>query len=202
MISTFRAVTLVTASLLSLGFAGCGSTKPARYYMLHAAAEARAEDPTDGDQRLVGLGPVRVASYLDRQQIVTRRSDNALDINDFHRWAEPLEDAVSRMIRANLTGLEPQWRVLLFPWRSVDQVDIAVRLDIRRLDGVLGGDARLEADWLIDCGRDHRIFSGTGDALVQPVDGMGYEALARAESLLLRALSERLAGDLRSCPAR
>lgn len=196
---TSRQTTVCTAGCLLAVLAGCRATKPSHYYVLDATAAGQASDATP---RAVGLGPVRVAPYLDRPQIVTRPSANALSINEFHRWAEPVKDGVPRTIAANLVALSPGTRVVLYPWRSGDDVPIKVRVDVNRLDGVLDGDARLEADWTVDCGKDQHVFGHTDGALVQRVDGPDYEALARAESALLGALSALIDKDIRACAAR
>jgi len=198
MITSTRTALCAAACVLAV-LAGCRATKPSHYYVLDATA---ARQTTEATPRGVGLGPVRVAPYLDRPQIVTRPSANALAINEFHRWAEPVKDGVPRAIAANLVALSPGTRVVLYPWRTGDDVPIKVRVDVSRLDGVLDGEARLEADWAVDCGKDRHVFGHTNGPLVQSVDGPDYEALARAESRLLGALSERIDKDIHACAAR
>jgi len=186
---------LVVACGVSLFVAsGCGSSKPARYYVLSSMDRPVAKAAGDGAGRTIGVGPVRLPSYLDRQQIVSRTSDNSVKLAQFDRWAEPLKDSVPRIITANLAALLPNDRVVLYPWHDVPECKVSI--DLQRFDGIVGGDAELDAEWSLSCGAKARTELRTPTRIVLPVDGANYDALARTQSLLLRALSEAIAKDI------
>lgn len=176
---------------------GCGSSKPVRYYVLSSIDRPMAKAPGGGVGGIIGVGPVRLPSYLDRQQIVSRTSDNSVKLAQFDRWAELLKDSVPRIVTANLAALLPDDRVVLYPRRTSTVVDCKVAIDIQRFDGVVSGEATLDAEWSLSCGA-HR----TATRFVLPVDGATYDALARTQSQLLQALSEAIAKDIEASAAQ
>ena len=189
-------MTVVACGVSLCVASGCGSSKPARYYVLSSMDRPLAKAAGGGVGRTIGLGPVRLPSYLDRKQIVSRTSGNSVKLAQFDRWAEPLKDSVPRIITANLAALLPNDRVVLYPWRASEAVDCKVSIDVQRFDGVVGGEAVLEAEWSLSCGPKGAVEHRTPRRFVLSVDGESYDALARTQSQLLRALSEAIAKDL------
>ncbi len=190
-------ITVVACGVSLCVASGCGSSKPARYYVLSSIDRPAAKAVGSGVGRTIGVGPVRLPSYLDRQQIVSRTSDNSVKLAQLDRWAEPLKDSVPRIITANLAALLPNDRVVLYPWRGVEVPDCKVSIDILRFDGVVSGEATLDAEWSLSCGAKNRTGRRTPTRIVLPVDGASYDALARTQSRLLRALSEAIAKDIK-----
>ena len=64
--------------MLSLTLAGCSTSPPSRFYLL-TPGEAALEGPALKDL-VLGVGPVRLAAYLERPQIVARKSVNRLKV--------------------------------------------------------------------------------------------------------------------------
>ena len=195
-------MTVVACGVSLCGASGCGSSRPARYYVLSSIDRPVAKAAGSSVGRTIGVGPVRVPSYLDRQQMVSRTSGNSVKLAQLDRWAEPLKDSVPRIIAANLSALLPNDRVVLYPWRSSEAPDCKVSIDVQRFDGVVSGEATLDAEWSLSCGakahREHRPPT----RIVLPVDGADYDALARTQSRLLRALSEAIAKDIEASASR
>jgi uncharacterized lipoprotein YmbA len=94
---------IVFALASALGLAGCvGSTAPARFYSLQALAAADA--PVGSVPRLA-IGPITVPDSLDRSQMITRLSTYEVRVDEFARWAEPLDKAIARVLGENLGAL-------------------------------------------------------------------------------------------------
>ena len=87
--------------------AGCaGTSRPSSFYLLEAVPEAAAPlGAGSGGARAVVLGPIRLAAYLDRAQMVTRTGGSELSVEEFHRWGEPLKEAVYRVVQENLSAM-------------------------------------------------------------------------------------------------
>ena len=196
---SIRAV--LASSLALLSVVGCSfksETAPSRFYLLRPLpADAAAEARGGSAGPVIALGPVNVAAYLDRPQIVTRAPGAEVKISEFERWAEPLEDNVAAVLADNLARLVPTERVSAYPARLLLDFDIRVTVDVIRFDGVLGGDVVLDARWI--------LLSGAGEAeahmqrsqFVQPTGGPGYADLVEAMSRTLDALSRELALEVR-----
>jgi hypothetical protein len=177
-----------------LAIAGCtnigGPTPPSRFYLLDPLAPVSGA--TGGPA--IGVGPIKVAEYLDRPQIVTRKGDHAIDLAEFDRWGEPLSESISRVVAMNLGRLLGSERVMRHLWREAD-LDARVAIDVRRLDGPPAGPLVLEAHWRV------RQASGVVERvthLEEPVEATGFDALAAAASRALFALSKEIAGAIGS----
>ncbi len=171
---------------------GCaigGVTPPSRFY-LSAPLEAVA-DAAGGPS--LGLGPIRLAEYLDRPQIVTRRGAHRLALAEFDRWGEPLDESISRVLAANLGALLRTSRVQRHPWRDGRSIELKVELDVRRFDGPLRGPVELVVHWRASR-REERVVRISRYSA--PLEAEGYEALAAAMSRALQALSRDIASGI------
>ena len=105
---------IIAAALLAV--AGCGTTQPSTYYQLSETANTELSGLDRG--LAVGVGPVNVAPYLDRPQIVVRGQGHTLRLSEFNRWVEPLTDSISRVIIINLSNRLESTRVYKIPRRN------------------------------------------------------------------------------------
>ncbi|MHC4591521.1 MAG: PqiC family protein [Planctomycetota bacterium] len=187
----------LTLSVLAVA-AGCARTQPSRFFVLSplAASTTDAEGPSEGGLA-IGVGPIELPGHLDRPQIVTRTSDNELQLAEFHRWAEPLGDGITRVLADDLSVLLPSEHVAVFPWSVAARADYRVVVDIVRFDGQLGERAFLEARWTILREEGEGALLRRKSSFEAPTDGEGYEALVAAHSRTLGDLAREMAAALR-----
>lgn len=124
-----------------------GRSEPASYQLLTARAEHNSQAPLAG--KSIGVGPVHVAQFLQRPQIVVHNGGPQLQADDKVRWGEPLEQGVQRVLLQNiatLTGAETR----NFPWRQNTTPDYALRIDIVDLDQLGNGEFILEVNWVFE----------------------------------------------------
>jgi len=132
-------------ALAALSMTGCGTSPPSAYYTLDAA---NIEYATDADGAVVvGIGPIRVPEYLERSQIVTRRDDAELKVDDFNRWAEPVADSLHRILAQNVDALLEDVVVVSFPYGMFTDYDYRVVGRIDRFDMDASGTTRLSLIW-------------------------------------------------------
>lgn len=129
-------------SLLLLS--GCGTTPASSHYRLSALAPL----PSAADGPSLGVGPVNIAEYLNRDGLVRSDGANALSIAGNERWAEPLEDGVTRVTILNLAGLLETQDIRRFPWHPERAPQIGIKLNILTLDTEQTR-AALVAEWLV-----------------------------------------------------
>src|SRR6187455_1372160 len=82
---------------LALLLAACGSTPKESFYTLSAPPPV---EPAGQPTLAVVVGPVTVPEAVDRTPMVVRTGPNQVDIEDLHRWAEPLKAAIPRVLAA------------------------------------------------------------------------------------------------------
>ncbi len=122
----------------------------------------------------LGIGPVSLAGYLDRPQIVTRPATDKIDLGEFDQWGEPLRDGISRVLAEDLSRQLPSARIAVFPWRGLDAVRYQVLVDVTRFDGPAGGDTALEARWRILDGVTGKEAAAKITRLTESPGGSGY----------------------------
>ena len=101
-------ITALVVAGIAMGLGGCaGMSPPSNFYVLSTLPESAAGTQSDGDESKIeiGVGPVKLPEYLDRSQIITRISPNALKVAAFDRWAEPLKSSFPRILMENLATL-------------------------------------------------------------------------------------------------
>ncbi len=182
--------------LLPLLLTACLTTSPpARFYVLAPLAQPRSVQLPD---MLVGVGPVNLADYLDRSQLVSRSSNVSLRLDEFNRWAGGLDRNVTQVLADNLSRLMGIDGVLAYPWSSAIDLDYQVVLDISRFD--FGPDHKvvLDVQWqLFDQRRRKLVQVRRGHFEVPSRDG-SQAAMVQAQSEALARLSESLAQAIES----
>ncbi|MBW2209271.1 MAG: membrane integrity-associated transporter subunit PqiC [Deltaproteobacteria bacterium] len=88
-----RFIIWIIAAVLLVGV-GCTTTPPPTFYQLDEPANTMLSGLMRGVA--IGVGPINMAAYLDRPQIVTRATDHKLNLSEFNRWAEPLKESVTQ----------------------------------------------------------------------------------------------------------
>jgi uncharacterized lipoprotein YmbA len=182
---------LVFLSVLVL--AACARSAPTNYYLLESSAEPVQADSLPA--KTLRIARVAVPEYLNRGGIVSRvDGQTRLVIAQFNVWAEPLDQGVRRIVREELA------RRLFDSGVNVqaggdDGGDAVLFLDVRRLDGTLGGKAYAEVHWMLKNRRDAVLGQGSR-AEEEPVRGLEYTDLVHAQSLLVSRFAARLAGLL------
>jgi len=178
---------LLAAALL----AGCGSTTPAFYTL-----SAEGKLPSGGGTS-IGVGPVTLAEYVNRRNLVIQTGPNLIEVAQSHRWAGDLDNSVARVLATNLGRRLGTGNVRTYPWQRDSEIDYQVAVDIREFIAGDDGHARIEATW--------RVYSLPGSRLVrtrtfvgkEPVAAEDYESVVAAQSRLLGKLSADIAAGIR-----
>jgi len=180
-------VLLMVCAAAMLG-AGCGTSPPSRFYTLSATAAPAASPST----LFVAVGPVTVPAVVDRPEFVVNAGPNELRIDDFNRWASPLQDNLSRAVAENLVAILGTPRVILFPQPLATDPEYRVAIEIRTFESVPGRWAVIDAVWTIRRAKDGKTQTGRTSARETVTDG-SYEALAAAHSRAVARMSQDIA---------
>ena len=153
-----------------------------------ACRHSKSNYSRDAEESLaIGIGPLRLPDYLSRARIVTRRGDSEVIVDDFNRWAEPVEDAMHRIIATNVDSLLENVVVVGFPYNHYADMDGQVIGRIDRFDTDENGRVVLLAQW--------GILTPDSDVIVAPRRSR-YEAQAAIVgdySAIAAAMSEVIA---------
>lgn len=173
--------------------AACQHSPKKNYYYLTPQAVAEKSESQNNNGavlQLIGIGPVEVADYLNRLQIIDNQTDNTLSMSENAYWAEPLDKSIARVISLNLTQLNNSRSFVNFPWRNDSKPHYSLRL---RVDNLArnGNNATINATWEL-------VNTETKTSVVRrifvrsiPV-AAGTKALAQSYSQLLGDLSKEM----------
>ncbi|HAR95695.1 MAG TPA: hypothetical protein DCR97_07005 [Deltaproteobacteria bacterium] len=184
---------LATLALVTVALSGCATTEPTRFYLLSAGANPalEANSPKKSDLTVV-IDPIRLPEYLNRSQIVTRVSDNELQLGQQDRWAESLERTFTRILAQNLEGLLFCRCVSALAPRLPPGITHRVEVDVIRMDGILGQKVFLDIRWSVST-PEKKLLLSRKSSFVELVKGSGYEAFVRAQSAALFDFSREVA---------
>jgi len=183
---------IATLALLS----GCASTPPSRFYVLTPRVEAKAKVEAEEPGVFLLVGPVEVAAYLDRPQIVTRSGENEVELAEFDRWAQSLKESLPKLLGSSLSALLGRERVFGANEPALGEPRFRVGLSVSRFDGAIGGDVVLEARWLLLGGpdaRDPQLLSIRTSRIVKPAGSDGYRSLVAGMSEAVADLCREIA---------
>ena len=135
--------------------AGCSfldsKPDPSRFFSLASLPRTgqRAQDAAGTNALALGIGPIKFPGYLDRQQFVTRISQNRFAVAENDRWAEPLEENFSRVLSQNLSILLQTDRMVAYPWERSQQPTYQVQVEVLRFEPNVEQLVELWARWII-----------------------------------------------------
>lgn len=191
---TALGILLLTAVILTTG---CGRTPSINYYQLSAMVSDHITANTNEiGEAVIGIGPLRLPERLDRPQIITLLDANRLQVSDAHRWIEPLDENISRVLRENLSVLLDTEHFLLYPWSRTEKVDYQVFIDLLRFEGEGYQIAQLEAVWSIRDIEGKILLSRQRSNYQVKTSVADHEGLVSAQSQTLASFSSEIAQQL------
>jgi hypothetical protein len=209
MVIRTRPVVIAATAAMALGPAGCVSLKrtpEARFFVLRALVEP-PEAPVAAARpgSFVGLLPVRVPGHLERPQLVTWAGPGELRIDEYLRWAEPIDAGVARTLAENLDALLPAHPVIRSPWPAAVTPFCRVRVDLRVFGLQENGEVRLEGRWVLLPGKGERPLAHRSTSLRRgplPAGPGGVDASVGVEAMsaLLADLAKEIAAAVETLP--
>jgi uncharacterized protein len=188
-----RIARLISIALVLVAAAGCGASAPTRFYTLDSTA---VPDGPPLARATVMVGPVTVPASVDQPQFVVQVAPNRVEIDEFDRWASPLNDSIARAVAGDLAVMlgTPDVATTQLPnftpayW---------VTIEVQRFESVPGQSALIEAVWAVRRTAGGQIRSGRTVAH-ESVQGKGFDALAAAHSRAVATLSGDIAVAIRA----
>jgi uncharacterized lipoprotein YmbA len=186
---------LAAVILWALGMliAGCVSSPESRFFTLNATMNHAVESSSLS----VVVGPVSVPAAVDRPQIVVSTGPNQVRVDDYNRWASPLQSNISRVVADNLGSILGTPRVTVFPQALSATADYQAAVEVQSFGSALGEAATLDAVWTVRRIKDGKLRVGR-TTVREPASERGYDALAAAHSRAAARLSEDIAGAVRA----
>ena len=174
---------------------GSGTTQPTKNYVLNSlySEETRPQPLADLNDIGIEVGPVRMAMYLDRSDVVIRNSQNEIEVAEFAVWGGPLQENFSRVLAENLSLLLNTKKVGIFPGTKIKFFDYNVVVSVTRFDGRPGDRAHLRARWALLGKKRKNMLHQEHSVLSQPTKNDSIEAMVAAQSQTVVDFSHEIA---------
>jgi uncharacterized protein len=177
--------------------AGCSTTPASHFYTLSRSETPAAAPASNSANLLVVVGPVSIPAIVDMPQIVVSMGPNRVTIDEYNRWASPLQNNISRVVAENLVAMLGTPRVSLFQQSLNADADYRVAIEVQSFETAPGEAATLNAVWIVRRTKDGEAVTGR-TAVRVAVQDKGYDVLAAAHSRALARMSEDIAEVIRA----
>jgi uncharacterized lipoprotein YmbA len=195
-VGVLAAIATLFVALLLPGCAGAPS-EPTRFYRLDGQpqrAQTSSLIPQPGEG-LIGVGPVKLAAYLDRPQIVERQSPHRLGLHEFDHWAGSLQENIVQVVSDKMRQRLTHMQVISYPWHSAVKPDYEVALSINRFERS-GERIWLKLRWALIRSRDNKLLVMQRMVIEEPLEGSGIEAGVEAANRAVGQLAERIVASI------
>jgi uncharacterized protein len=185
------------AALVGAGCAAllvaCVAAPPDNFYTLSTLPDTSGAPATTLTRHVI-LN-VTVPSAVDRHEMVINISTDRVVILEHERWAGALNDLVSQTLARDI---EKRRNDVLVGDRGFDQAHttpIKIKVDVVQMSARRGGRAILEVHWrIVDAAAKTDEIGG--EVFSAPLEGDEYGSVARAFSVCLSSLADRLVEQL------
>jgi uncharacterized lipoprotein YmbA len=118
-------------------------------------------------------------------------------MDEYHRWAEPLEKNFTRVLAGNLSELLATNRIAIFPERTAAPMAYRVVVDVVRFEGGPDGTVVLDARWSLSKRSGDQAVHTRNSCIRKSFGGVDdYAALVSAKSEALGDLSREIADGI------
>ena len=182
----------------------CSTTPAVKYYTLTPLSEMKPDvsQGVSGTALAIGVGPVEFPRFLNRPQIVTRKSQHRIEVSEFHRWAGSFSEDFLRVLAKNISMLLPAYRVAAYPWTDRFSPSFRIPLTVEQFDGRFGGDVVLNVTWSVRHQKDTNEPVIKHTRIKEMVSDEDYEALVAAKSRAIETLSRAIVEEIKKVSNR
>jgi uncharacterized lipoprotein YmbA len=143
----------------------------------------------------VVVGPVTIPEAVDRPQLVVRHNTVRLVALEQERWAEPLREAIPRVLSEVIGSKLPTASVTRFAAApATTRWDVRVLVNVTRFEAIAGERVIIETHWWLQLTDDKTLTEGNSVARVTVQGGpQDYDAIVAAEAAGLADIGAELA---------
>ena len=177
-------------------FSGCISvpqSPSARFYEINPMADKEIKPIDLSLDLFVGVREMKVLSFLNRPQIVTQEKNHQLKFAQFDRWAEPLNEAMTRVIKENVAMMLPQARIISYPSDLPLSLAFRVEMEMTRFEIDLSSELLLIVQWSVLDVKFPRNSIIQRSELRVPLKSNDYAGAVDALSTACATLSQQIA---------
>jgi uncharacterized lipoprotein YmbA len=139
---------MILAGIFLAGCAWRPMSITTRHFIL-TPITANDSTPLATDRLSVGIGTVKMPTYLLRDSLAVRSGTNEIEYFESASWAERLDHCFQQTLAANLSKLLNSDRIYTTDWAH-DQVMVCLYVNVQQFDVDTSGCGTLVAQWRIN----------------------------------------------------
>ncbi|MBU0944144.1 MAG: PqiC family protein [Proteobacteria bacterium] len=167
---------------------GCVKQGAPLYYHTLSSPEQASVSSSGNSLPPILVGPVRIASFLDQEQLVRQRTSNSISLIEQHRWAGNLSEMLSNALITLLTQELSSEKIYSFP-NTHNEGGLRLELDFLHFEEDQNRMATLEARWRILSEDDQAILHAATSRYRIVPETKDYDGLVQGLSQGLTRLS-------------
>ncbi len=183
---------------LFIVLSACSQSRQMHFYQLNSVKNSAIQlQSRKTDDIKLSLAKIKFPDYLERPQVLLRKDDYTLQLNDQHRWISPLKQDFSRVLLINLnTHLSPASAVNASEPNS-NKAKIKLHIEVSKLDVNSQNQTLLDVKWNYSRQHDKEIsYHGQKKYQLQ-FSSHTYPARIEALSQTIALFSQELANSIR-----
>ena len=141
---------------------------------------------------------VELAPYLEGNGLVSRAESNKVEFSNLHRWGEPLDEGIARVVAKNLSIVLGTLNYSAYPHRKKPQGDLEIGLHIERFEKIPGSKVTLVGTWQLFRNNRQVYTEALAEKIKLPSSAADPDKTSQVAALsqTLRKVSERIAAGL------
>jgi uncharacterized lipoprotein YmbA len=185
----------ILAGLLFLsGCISVPSSREAHFYGIAALNDSEVTPLELSSNFAVAVRAIKIPAYLNRPHIVTQDEQHQLHFAQFDRWAEPLNEAMTRVIKENLARILPRAQIISYPVDFPTDTAFRVDMEITRFELDLASDLVVVVQWeVVDVGYPKYTTIKRSEFRI-PVENGDYAGAVKAVGGVCASLSQQVSG--------
>jgi uncharacterized lipoprotein YmbA len=174
----------------------CTSTQKTNFYLLKAIPDTDLKISSITGVTILVQQPT-LPEYLDQPQMVLRENDYKLQMNEDHRWAEPIKNNFTRVFVENLNTRVAPSNASVFSELGRLNPDYQLSIKVLQMDVNMDDKAVLKTEWALYNGKEEKLIKRQNSSYTLPVDTKSYESGVEAQSKAIALLAEEIAETIK-----
>ncbi len=186
---------------LILVIVACTSNNSATFYLLKAIPSDNlklAQNKNSMEKITVLVKLLNFPEYLDQPQMIIRENDYKLQINEDHRWAEPIKNDFTRVFVKNLDSRITPNDARVYSKLDGSKPDYQLSIEVFQMDVNMNDEAVLKTEWSLSTGKKAKLVTRQNNEYIVPIKNNSFESGVEAQSKAIGLLADQIAETIRT----
>ncbi|MEE9328218.1 MAG: PqiC family protein [Cocleimonas sp.] len=179
----------------------CTSNNSATFYLLKPIPSSNLKFTQNNaaiDKITVLVKLVNFPEYLDQPQMVIRENDYKLQINEDHRWAEPIVNDFTRVFVKNLDSRIAPNDARVYSRLDGVKPDYQLSIEVFQMDVNMDDEAVLKTEWSLSTGKKAKWVTRRSSEYKVTIKDNSFESGVEAQSKAIGLLADQIAEYLQT----